>query len=214
MQALRAQINPHFIFNCLSSINCFILRNDTKQASNYLSKFSRLIRLVLNNSTKTVVTLADEIDILRLYLAMERLRFRYPFETSFHFKNEIDVDKTFVPPLLLQPFVENAIWHGLMHKEQGGYIHVEFASEEGVLTCVISDNGIGRNKAALIKSNPVEKQPSMGLQITTERLALLCKGTPVQSFFNIDDVTDDEGYVAGTRVTLKIPCKERIQTLA
>jgi len=214
MQALRAQMNPHFIFNCLSSINRFILKNETEAASDYLTKFSRLIRTVLTNSKKTFINLEDELEMLRLYLDMERLRFKNSFEYKISFKNELDPENIFVPPLLLQPFAENAIWHGLMHKQGEGHLEIALSIEKKILTCIISDDGIGRNKAAMIKSRSAEKQKSMGLEITAERLALLNQDMDEQTFFNIEDITDDEGNVAGTRVILKMHYKDMIEAFA
>ena len=212
MQALRAQMNPHFIFNCLSSINRFILKSETEAASDYLTKFSRLIRMVLTNSNKPFINLEDELDMLRLYLDMERLRFKDSFDYSIRFTNSIDASNVFVPPLLLQPFAENAIWHGLMHKEGQGHIEIELSADKRILTCIISDNGIGRSKASMFKSKSAEKQKSMGLKITTERLALLNKNTDEKTFFNVEDINDDEGNVAGTRVILKMNYKDLIET--
>ena len=117
LQALRAQMNPHFIFNCLSSVNRFILINQTEEASDYLTKFSRLIRMALHNSEKSYITLENELEALRLYLDLERLRFKNAFNYSISLVNTIDVSAVFIPPMLLQPFIENAIWHGLMHKQ-------------------------------------------------------------------------------------------------
>jgi tetratricopeptide (TPR) repeat protein len=204
MQALRAQMNPHFIFNCLSSINHFILKNETEAASDYLTKFSRLVRMVLNNSKKTFITIEDETDMLKLYLELERLRFRNSFDYSISFTNPIDIDNIFVPPLLLQPFVENAIWHGLMHKEGQGRLEIELSIDDRTLICVITDNGIGRKNAAKFKSKSSEKQKSLGLHITRDRLALLNKNIDQPSSFNFEDITDGEGNAAGTRVILKI----------
>ena len=214
MQALRAQMNPHFIFNCLSSINAFILKNESESASDYLTKFSRLIRMVLANSKKIVIPLEDELEMLRLYLEMERLRFQYSFNYTINFKNEIDGENIFIPPLLLQPFAENAIWHGLMHKEGNGHLDIELGVEEKILTCTITDNGIGRHKAGMIKSKSAEKQKSMGLQITAERLALLNQEEETKTFFNIEDLSDEEGNAAGTRVILKMHYVDVIETIA
>jgi tetratricopeptide (TPR) repeat protein len=214
MQALRAQMNPHFIFNCLSSINGFILKNESEPASDYLTKFSRLIRMVLTNSKKTFITLENELEMLRLYLEMERLRFQYSFDFNISFKNEIDPENIFIPPLLLQPFAENAIWHGLMHKQGEGHLQISLSLEEKILTCMITDNGIGRIKAAMIKSKSAEKQKSMGLQITANRLALLNRDIDEQTFFNIEDITDDKGNAAGTRVILKMHYRDMTETIA
>jgi Histidine kinase/Tetratricopeptide repeat len=214
MQALRAQMNPHFIFNCLSSINRFILKNETEAASNYLTKFSRLIRMVLNNSKKPFISLEDELEMLCLYLDMEKLRFKDSFDYQIIFINSIDAGNVFVPPLLLQPFAENAIWHGLMHKEGQGHLEIELSIDKKILTCAITDNGVGRNKATEVKSKSVEKQKSMGLQITTERLALLNKDHDEQTFFNIEDITDNEGKSAGTRVILKMNYKDLTEVVS
>jgi len=214
MQALRAQMNPHFIFNCLSSINRFILKTDTEAASNYLTKFSRLIRMVLNNSKKAFISLEDELEMLCLYLDMEKLRFKNSFDYRITFINSIDTGNVFVPPLLLQPFAENAIWHGLMHREGQGHLELELSMDNKILTCAITDNGVGRNKASEIKSKSIEKQKSMGLQITKERLALHNKNHDAQTFFNIEDLTDNEGKSAGTRVVLKMNYKELTEVVA
>ena len=211
MQALRAQMNPHFIFNCLSSINRFILKNESEAASDYLTKFSRLIRMVLLNSKQTFISLQDELETLRLYLEMERLRFPNAFDYNISFVNEIDPESIFIPPLLLQPFAENAIWHGLMHKQGHGHLDIELSLQEKILTCIITDNGIGRSKADSIKSKSTEKQKSMGLQITTERLALLNHDSNAKTFFTIQDLTNDSGTPSGTQVILKIHYKDMVE---
>jgi len=215
MQALRSQMNPHFIFNCLSSINRFILKNKTEEASDYLTKFSRLIRMVLNNSKHSYISMEDELETLRLYLEMERLRFKNSFDYSFIYNNSVDANKIFIPPLLLQPFAENAIWHGLMHlpapqlgKQEKGLLSFEFGSEEKILTCIITDNGVGRPQAGLLKSKSAEKQKSLGLKITKERLNLLNNTANEQTFFTIEDLVDENGNAMGTRVHLKIFYKE------
>ena len=204
LQALRAQMNPHFIFNCLSSVNRFILINRTEEASDYLTKFSRLIRMALHNSEKSYITLENELEVLRLYLDLERLRFKNAFNYSISLINTIDVSAVFIPPMLLQPFIENAIWHGLMHKQDAGFLDIELSIEEKILTCIITDNGIGRDKAAMINSKSAEKNKSMGVKITTERLALLSSNEDEQAVFNIEDLTDNEGNAAGTKVILKM----------
>ena len=210
MQALRAQMNPHFIFNCLSSINRFILKNEAEMASDYLTKFSRLIRMVLNNSKNTLIILEDELEMLRLYLDLERLRFKNSFDYSISFHNHFDISSIFIPPLLLQPFAENAIWHGLMHKEGQGILKIGFALENNILSCYITDNGVGRKEAAALKSRSVENQKSMGMRITADRLALLNKDIE-QTIFSVEDLADEEGKAAGTRVTLKIRYKNSVE---
>lgn len=207
MQALRAQMNPHFIFNCLSSINHFILKNDSEMASEYLTKFSRLIRMVLNNSKIPLINLEDELEMLRLYIDLERLRFNNTFDYSINFYNHFDISSIFIPPLLLQPFAENAIWHGLMNKKEQGLMEVAFELDNGVLNCYITDNGIGRKNAETLKSKSPEKQKSMGMQITAERLALF-NSDAEQTIFRVEDLVDASGRAAGTRVTLKIRYRE------
>lgn len=211
MQALRAQMNPHFIFNCLNSINRFILKNETEAASNYLTKFSRLIRMALTHSKKNFISLEDELEMLKLYLDMERLRFKDAFEYSITFKNSIDAGNVFVPPLLLQPFAENAIWHGLMHKDGHGHLEIELRVDKKMLTCTITDDGVGRSKADEIKSRSVEKSKSMGLQITNDRLAMLNKDSEQPAFFNMEDLINEEGEPAGTRVILKMNYKDLME---
>ena len=210
MQALRAQMNPHFIFNCLSSVNRFILINKTEEASDYLTKFSRLIRMALHNSEKSYITLENELEALRLYLDLERLRFKNAFNYSISLINTIDVSAVFIPPMLLQPFIENAIWHGLMHKQDAGFLDIKLSIEEEILTCIITDNGIGRNNAAVINSKSAEKNKSMGVKITTERLALLNRNEDEQAVFDIEDLTDNEGNAAGTKVILKMKYRKLI----
>ena len=226
MQALRAQMNPHFIFNCLSSINRFIFKNDNKVASDYLTRFSRLIRMVLMHSQKKLIPLEDELEMLRLYLDLERLRFKDAFDYSITTTNIVDAGAVFIPPLLLQPFCENAVWHGLMHKETKGHLKIiisEVISEEDkVLHCIIEDDGVGREKAAEMKSKSAESGKSMGLKITTERLALLNRENNFSTFYKIEDIVDENNAspdgtagrdVEGTRVQLKIRYKESIEEL-
>lgn len=211
MQALRAQMNPHFIFNCLSSINRFILKNETEAASDYLTKFSRLIRMVLNNSKQSFITLEDELEMLRLYMDMERLRFKNSFDYSITFTNSIDIDNIFVPPLLLQPFVENAIWHGLMHKQGAGRLEITLSTSGKILTCIISDNGVGREKSAMLKSKSSSKEKSMGMRLTSERLALLNRNSEEKTNFHFEDISDENGNVAGTKVILKLNYRNLVE---
>ncbi len=211
MQALRAQMNPHFIFNCLSSINRFILKNEPDVASDYLTRFSRLIRMVLMNSQKSLITLEDELDMLTIYLDMERLRFKNNFDYHIVFTNRVDAGGVYIPPLLLQPFCENAIWHGLKHladpqsgRSEQGKLDIILSMEDKVLNCSITDNGIGRQKAAEIKSKSAEENKSMGLKITTERLALLNQKKENLTSFEIVDLKNKNGEAAGSSVKLKI----------
>jgi tetratricopeptide (TPR) repeat protein len=202
VQALRSQMNPHFIFNCLNAINRFVLGHETEAASDYLTKFSRLMRMIMNHSRHSYITLSEEIEVLQLYLDMERLRFKDAFDYNIIVDDEIDSDEVRIPPLLVQPFVENAVWHGLMHKDERGSLTIDFRLSEDQLTCVIRDNGIGRREAGQLMSKSAEKHKSMGLQITAERMALLTGVDESRPFFLIEDLYDERGEPAGTRVTL------------
>jgi tetratricopeptide (TPR) repeat protein len=205
MQALRAQINPHFIFNCLNSINRFIMKNESQAASDYLTQFSRLIRLVLNNSKKAWIPLEDEIEMLSLYMDMEKLRFKDAFNYLLRCDKNADLSCIFIPPLLLQPFVENAIWHGLMHKKGIGLVTISFELNKDILYCTVTDNGIGRSRAEAIGSKSSKIHKSMGIQITRERLELI-NGQPEDKkvAFHIEDLFDSKGQPSGTRVSLQI----------
>jgi tetratricopeptide (TPR) repeat protein len=205
MQVLRAQMNPHFIFNCLSSINHFILKNETATASDYLTRFSSLIRMGLNNSKHKYVTLSEELDCLELHIQLEQLRFKNSFRYIIKCSENIDTEDLLVPPLLLQPFVENAIWHGLMLKKGTGKLDIRLQLKEEALECTITDNGIGRKAASDLNNKTATKYKSMGLQITQERIALLDKEQGENSIA-IEDLYDDTGNASGTKVTLRIKC--------
>lgn len=212
MQALRAQMNPHFIFNALSSINRFILKNDPEKASDYLTRFSRLIRLVLINSQRELILLEEELEMLRLYLQMEQLRFKHAFEFTIHLEDDIDPPAVMIPPMLLQPFCENAIWHGLMHGEAGGRLEINFELKNGFLNCTISDNGIGRQKAMELASKSAEKIKSLGLQLTKDRLAIFNQDQNTDASYEIEDLVNDDGTSGGTRVRLHIRCHTYVQS--
>lgn len=211
MQALRAQMNPHFIFNCLSSINRFVLKNETETASDYLTKFSRLMRNVLTNSKKSYISLEDEMETLRLYLEMEKLRFKDGFTYCIRMEENMNPSTIFIPPLLFQPFVENAVWHGLMHKTDPGRLDIQLSTEKNRLICIIEDNGVGRSFAQASESKSGEKKKSMGIQITKERLSLINgKAEIAENDFVIEDLYDDAGHAAGTKVLVRIMYKEMI----
>jgi LytS/YehU family sensor histidine kinase len=205
MQALRAQMNPHFIFNSLNSINRFILQNNKLQASEYLTKFSRLVRLILQNSQAPLIPLESELEALQLYLELETLRFDHHFDYTIHVDEDVDSSTRKVPPLIIQPYAENAIWHGLMHKEEKGHLDIEIAELENVLLCKIKDDGVGRKKAAELKSKSASTHKSMGMRITADRMALLKQKKTTDSYITINDLTLPDGNPGGTEVTLKLP---------
>lgn len=206
MTALRSQMNPHFIFNCLNSIKLYTMQNDTAAATEYLTKFSRLMRLVLENSRRSCIPLTAELETLQLYIDMEVMRFKKKLSYSIFVAENVDLDFTEIPPLLIQPFVENAIWHGLMHKEEGGDIAVSIAMEgANMLNITVSDNGIGRARAAALRSKTATAQKSFGMKVTTERIALINQLYKTNTTVAIHDLVDPEGCPAGTEVTIKIP---------
>ena len=204
MMALRSQMNPHFIFNCLNSINRFVLRNDTESASNYLTKFSKLMRMVLENSKQALIPLEEEVKCLELYIQMEQFRCKNAFTYYVKYHDGVNTEEAMIPPLLLQPFVENAIWHGVNPKEGDGRIGIEFFQEEESLYCMIKDNGIGRKKASELRSQLSEHHKAMGLQITKERLAILREDNSKESPVEIEDLYDENSNAAGTKVTIRI----------
>ena len=206
MAALRSQMNPHFIFNCLNSIQYFTARNDAEKASDYLTKFSRLIRLVLENSRSERVTLANELETLRLYIEMEAMRFQHKVHYTIEVADAIDTDMIQMPPLLLQPFVENAIWHGLMHKEEGGTVRIVVQQPtENLLHVEITDDGVGRVQAAEYKSKSATRNKSFGMKMTAERIELINQLYHTQTQVQIEDLVDDLGQATGTRVVVEIP---------
>lgn len=206
MQALRAQMNPHFIFNCLNSINRYIVKSDQATASLYLTRFAKLIRLILDNSHSKNVILSNEIEALKLYIDMESLRFDKKFTYTIKIEDNVPADSIEVPPLIIQPYIENAIWHGLLHKTEAGHLKINISlPDENLLQCVIEDNGVGREKAAELKSKSATKKKSLGMELTENRLLLLNQYASVHSSVEIEDIKDATGAVTGTKVILKIP---------
>jgi ligand-binding sensor domain-containing protein/anti-sigma regulatory factor (Ser/Thr protein kinase) len=214
MRALRAQMNPHFIFNCLNSINRYIIKNDQKTASLYLTKFARLIRLILENSEAGMVPLSQELEALKLYIDIEALRFDHKFGYEINVADEIQADTILVPTMILQPYVENAIWHGLLHKDGFGQLSIRVAEEDDALVCIIEDNGIGRENAMAMQSKTSVTRKSMGLKITADRLAMLNgRAGYTKPGVEIIDLRNENGDAAGTRVIIHIPTEtEKLQT--
>jgi sensor histidine kinase YesM len=151
MMALRAQMNPHFIFNSLNSVQHFITIREKKEALNYLSKFSKLIRKILENSRENTVSISNELQLLELYIQLEQLRFSNKFDYHIEIDKKIDTENIEIPPLLIQPYVENAILHGLINKDGKGHLFFSVEKNNGLLVCKIEDNGIGRARAQEIE---------------------------------------------------------------
>lgn len=209
MAALRSQMNPHFLFNCLNSINRFIQRNEPDAASAYLTKFSRLIRLVLDNSRSNMVTLRDELEALKLYIELESMRFVNRFTYQVQIAPELDTTAVEVPPMIIQPYVENAIWHGLMHKEakpaEECYLEVRVFPEANALVVEIEDNGVGRATSRLLKSKSATAHKSHGMEVTAERIQMINEIYQTETSIVIEDLVSADGKAAGTKVRLTLP---------
>jgi tetratricopeptide (TPR) repeat protein len=202
---LRQQMNPHFIFNTLNSIQYYMYQHDTLATNNYLTKFSSLMRKVLDNSQHTSVPLRDELDALNLYLELECLRFKDKFEFRITVDEEIDPLMYKVPTMLIQPYVENSICHGLIPMERKGFVHIDLKLEKEHLVCIIEDNGIGRQAASEIKKMRETNHNSLGTRITTSRLELVnaLYGTSLNTVYT--DLKNENGDAEGTRVEIQIP---------
>jgi tetratricopeptide (TPR) repeat protein len=204
-KALRAQMNPHFIFNSLNSINSFVMDQQHELASEFLIKFSKLIRLILDNSRSETISIEKELETLKLYVLLESARFENKFKCVYHIAEDVNTSSVMIPPMLLQPFVENAIWHGLMQKEGEGTITIEIAMKnEEFLIISIEDDGIGREKAAELKSKSATHK-SHGLKVTSQRIEMMNKLNSSGAQVHIVDLKDAQGYARGTRVELIIP---------
>ncbi|HRQ49804.1 MAG TPA: tetratricopeptide repeat protein [Agriterribacter sp.] len=199
MKALRAQMNPHFIFNSLNSIADYIGKNDIPAADSYLARFARLMRLILENSEQKAVPLADDLKALELYMQLEAKRLDNKFDYSISVAEDIDQDNTLVPPLLLQPFVENSIWHGLVNKKEGGEIKIRITSANGMLLCVVEDNGVGRQQTTGADKDVHIEKKSLGMKITRERIDIMNQSKNANASLTLHDLTQ------GLRAELRLP---------
>jgi ligand-binding sensor domain-containing protein/two-component sensor histidine kinase len=209
MKALRAQMNPHFIFNALNSIQTFMMKEETEQALSYLSRFARLIRNVLDSSQLNSIPISKEVQILENYIALEKLRFADQFDCEIQVDPALEPDFTDIPTMILQPFVENAIWHGLLHKKEKGTIRITFTKLVDRVLCTIEDDGIGRERAAEWRQQTGGNHHSRGLQITRDRLALYNHRFNLDVTFDIEDKYNEMGEPAGTLVKVWLPLDEK-----
>jgi sensor histidine kinase YesM len=202
---LRQQMNPHFIFNTLNSIQYYMYQHDKLATNNYLTKFSNLMRKVLENSQHTSVPLRDEIDALNLYLELEKIRFKNKFDYEINVDDEIDTILYKVPTMLIQPYVENSICHGLMPKEKNGMVKIDIKLEKDYISCIIEDNGVGREAAKEKKLKSETIHNSLGTRITNSRLDLVntLYGTSLKTIYT--DIENDKGESLGTKVEIHIP---------
>ncbi len=202
LMALRSVMNPHFLFNSLNSIQYFVAKNERRLALDYLSLFSTLIRKILNSSVNNTIPLNTEIEILNSYITLEKLRFEGKFDYSITLDPALEEDTIHIPSLLIQPYVENAILHGLMNKGEQGFLKIEVSMNDDYLLFTVEDNGIGRERAATLKESQIIKEKSYGMLLTKQRLEIINKTSNVS--VNIEDLKDDQGKAAGTRVTVSI----------
>ncbi|MFY7828615.1 MAG: two-component regulator propeller domain-containing protein [Flectobacillus sp.] len=204
LQALQAQMNPHFVFNALSSIQYYILNNNIEAANDYLSRFSRLMRLFLESSRNKYIAVNEECELLEYYISLEQLRFKNRFEYEIRIDNNVPIE-TEIPAMLIQPFVENAINHGLVYSTNNeGRLRISFQKTEYFILCVVDDNGIGRAKAAELKQKSLKSYQSQATQITIERIQSLEYIEETKVEVNIIDKFDEIGESLGTKVEILI----------
>ncbi|NOT76286.1 MAG: histidine kinase [Cyclobacteriaceae bacterium] len=201
LKSLRGQMNPHFIFNALNSVNHFVAQQDERTANRFLSEFSQLMRLVLENSQQDFITLHKEQEILSLYLKLEHYRFRDKFDYEIILDESLNEDLIEIPPMLIQPYLENAVWHGLRYRESKGKLTLQMKQESNDLVVEILDNGIGRKKSTELKTENQRKHNSTGLKNIQERLAILNKVYKANYRVTIEDLPEG----TGTRVKIFLP---------
>jgi signal transduction histidine kinase len=202
---LRAQMNPHFLFNSLASIQNYIINEDTDRASTYLSRFSQLVRNILDNSVEEYVPLEKEIETIRYYLDLQKVRYAGKFDFNIDIDTDIDTETVRVPPMLAQPFIENAIEHGIKHRETPGHIDIRFHLEGSLIRFEVEDDGVGREKAREIEAAKGTRHRSMATSITIDRLATINKKLKKKIRMEIEDLKDESGAGIGTRVRFGIP---------
>jgi sensor histidine kinase YesM len=204
LTALKAQMNPHFMYNTLNSIQDLVLQNDIKNSNYYLSRYSSLMRKILDTSESNEIELAEEADTLKLYLELEQLRFGSDFTFDIEIDSTVDPHDTHMPSMIIQPFVENAIKHGLLHKKGRKTLSIRFNIEYNVLTCLITDNGIGRERSAEIKKRSPQHHRSFATRATEKRLSLINENREKKIILTITDLFEN-GIASGTEVLLQIP---------
>lgn len=203
---LRSQMNPHFLFNSLNSIKLYIINNEQKNAVHYLNKFSKLVRKILESSSVREIPLVEELETIELYMTIENIRFSNEINFDISVDTDIDTHTVRIPSLILQPFLENALWHGLSSKQGEKNINLHISSDKkGYIHIAITDNGIGRAASEKLKANKVLKRKSVGIEITKERLANFAKEYHNSFYLEIVDLFDQSGKAIGTKVMLHLP---------
>lgn len=206
LASLRAQMDPHFIFNCLNSIRLLTEKKDLDNASDYLDKFARLIRNNLEQARTEYNTLRLEIQTLQLYLEMESLRVKGQVNWKIEYAEDLDIDSIDIPSMFLQPYVENAIWHGLMHKSTPGNLRIRFTEYEDNLEVIIEDDGVGRAASARINEARNKNHNSLATRINEERIEKMTEGNGEnKAKVTITDLFNESGVASGTRVLILFP---------
>jgi tetratricopeptide (TPR) repeat protein len=207
-QMMRSQMNPHFLFNSLNSIKLYIINNEKENAVYYLNKFSKLIRTILSNSREKEITLKEELETMDLYVNIESIRFSEKINYDVKVGDDIDTEQIKIPSMILQPFIENAIWHGLSNKVGDKNLKINITRKsKDLIAFEIIDNGIGRQKAQEIKDTKVSKQQSIGLKLTKERLQNFAKNINKEIVMDFEDMFDNNQKPLGTKAIIVIPIK-------
>lgn len=204
LKSIRSQMNPHFLFNALSAIQNLINKGDNDRANHYLTEFSQLMRLTLDKSEKGLVPLYDEIESIKKYLELECLRF--PFEYRIYVDSKINKHDIEIPAMLIQPFVENAIIHGLNEKKGEKHLSIDFKIDEKNLICYIIDNGIGINKVQTKKTSSIKRE-KYGLKLAKDRISLINENYKTNAIIKITDISDSDSEKTGTKVKISMPLK-------
>ena len=204
--ALRAQMNPHFLFNSLSNINYFITRGEPLTSIGYISKFAKLLRLILENSKVSFVVFEKEISAITLYLELEAMRFKNKFTYRIIVDEQISVSRAMIPSMIIRPFIENAVWHGIQLLPYAGEIKIDFTLHDNYVLCVVQDNGDGRNPDAIKKASEKRKKSEevRGTEITEDQLNLIRKDHK-KAYIKTIDLKHEDGSNSGTRVEIFLP---------
>ena len=209
MTALQSQMNPHFLFNSLNSINNFVLKNEKEKASDYITKFSRLIRVILKSSSSLTIPLSEELGILGLYVKLEQMRIKGGFEYTINIDGDLNLEEIRVPPLFLQPYIENSIWHGIMHIDREKKIELTIRKEDNNVKCEVLDNGIGIESSKRQTHRQISRRKFFGTQATESRIKLLHRQANV--VVDISDVSTKN--TTGTKVTIIFPITYKKKTI-
>ncbi|GLR16053.1 hypothetical protein GCM10007940_06680 [Portibacter lacus] len=205
LNALRSQMNPHFLFNSLNSIKNYVVNKGPDEAADYITRFSLLMRKILENSRKDILSLEQEIETLKLYVEMEQMRFNFQFDYEFNIDPEIDLSNFKVAPMLLQPYIENAIWHGLLNKKGKCNLQIDFLALDQHVKCIITDNGVGRKSAIDARKHKGSTRESLGMKITEDRIHSINALYHIKATAEIEDLVDSQDQPMGTRVTVFLP---------